>query len=163
MRMSVLLLSCVFLTPICTTGTYTVEHIGGVKHIRNHIPLWDIEPPATGIELEYVRTLGGPDETDENYRFFFPYDVEVDKYGSIYILDMRNHRIQKFDNDGNYLLTIGREGEGPGEFRNAFDITINDHGGLIVPDSGNRRLSVFSGDGKYVREIPAGNAQFTEL
>ena len=49
-------------------------------------------------------------------RLQLPGDVAVDKAGNIYILDSGNARIQKFGPDGKYLATIGRKGQGPGEF-----------------------------------------------
>lgn len=37
--------------------------------------------------------------------------------GNYYVPDVRDNRIVVFDSDGNYLRSIGRDGEGPGEFR----------------------------------------------
>jgi hypothetical protein len=55
-------------------------------------------------------------EDDENYMFYRVKNIEVDNQGNIYVLDAGSHRVQKYDKDGNYLLTIGKRGQGPGEF-----------------------------------------------
>lgn len=34
--------------------------------------------------------------------------------GNYYVPDVRDNRIVVFDSDGNYLRSIGRDGEGPG-------------------------------------------------
>ena len=89
-----------------------VEEEDGVKVIKNP------QDPLYGeikLELELDLSIGG-DVADENYIFYSIREVEVDEQGNIYVLDSRQCRIQIFDKDGKYLQTIGRKGEGPGEF-----------------------------------------------
>ena len=45
--------------------------------------------------------------------------VLVDEDGNVYLLDAQLSEIQVFDPQGMHVRTIGREGEGPGEFRRA--------------------------------------------
>ena len=56
-----------------------------------------------------LNTIGeqgvGPGQFNE------PWGVAVDKEGSIYVADTWNHRIQKFDSDGQHNLTWGRFGK----------------------------------------------------
>ncbi|MFC1476903.1 6-bladed beta-propeller [candidate division KSB1 bacterium] len=78
--------------------------------------------------------MGGMDVEDENFQFFYPWDVLVENTGSIYILDMQNHRIQKFDGNGKYLLTIGRQGQGPGEFQEPHSIVAVPGSNIHVSD-----------------------------
>ncbi|MFC1554974.1 6-bladed beta-propeller [candidate division KSB1 bacterium] len=96
-----------------TQDTYTIEMIDGVKHIKNHVPLWGDKQK---VGLEFVQQIGELDGTDNNYLFFRPFDVFRHKNGNLYITDSGNYRIQIFDPDGKYLRTIGRKGQGPGEF-----------------------------------------------
>jgi hypothetical protein len=39
-------------------------------------------------------------------RFDDPYGIDIDYLGNVYAADTRNNRIEKFTNDGHYLLTI---------------------------------------------------------
>ncbi len=106
--------SLCFVFPFNVTGqTYTMEETDGVKHIRNHDPLWGGRPKTA---LEFVQKIGVIEGPDENYMLYRPNDVVVDSEGNIYISDMGNYRIQKFSAKGQYLSTIGRKGQGPGEF-----------------------------------------------
>lgn len=40
-------------------------------------------------------------------QFFLPSGIAVGPTGDVYVCDSGNHRIQKFDNDGNFLLQWG--------------------------------------------------------
>jgi hypothetical protein len=66
-------------------------------------------------------------------------------------LDSGNHRIQKFDKDGNYLQTIGRKGEGPGEFMRPFRIFLDEQGNIYVSEI--RKLNLFDPKGNYIKSL----------
>lgn len=57
---------------------------------------------------------GGP---EKNLSFGRVWDVKADDQGNIFVLDSGNQRIPEFDGTGKYLRTIGRQGQGPGEFQ----------------------------------------------
>lgn len=70
--------------------------------------------------------------------------LAVDSRGNIYLVDVRNAKIEILDSNGHYLNTIGRRGHGPGEFEFIRNIEIyNDT--LYVLGSPNR-LTKFSLD-----------------
>ena len=96
--------------------THTVDIIDGVRHIHNNAPQWGDE---TKIELEFVQEIGSLEATDENYIMWKISDVCRDSDGNIYIINSGDCRIQKFNADGEYMATIGRKGEGPGEFKSS--------------------------------------------
>ncbi|NNF05163.1 MAG: 6-bladed beta-propeller [Candidatus Eisenbacteria bacterium] len=90
--------------------------------------------PAQGtssIELAEVWRLGGESEADEEF-FGVIQDVAVDDDGNVYILDAQLSEVRVFDAEGNYKHTMGREGEGPGEFRRPMAITLTPSGHLAV-------------------------------
>ncbi len=102
------------------------------------------------LELEHIFTLGN--QTDENYLFYRAMDVKVDSHDNIYVLDSGNFRIQVFNPDGKYLRTIGRRGQGPGEFSNFiynFDISEKDY---LYVRSGEF-ITRFTSDGQYDARI----------
>ncbi len=59
-------------------------------------------------------------------------DAIGDEQGRSYLLDAQLHQIQIFDADGTHLDTIGREGEGPGEFANPYGLCWWDEGVIAV-------------------------------
>lgn len=92
---------------------------------------------------------------DPEYQFYRPRGVDLDSAGNAYVLDDGNHRIQVFGPDGDYLRTIGRQGQGPGELGNAWGIAIaGSDDVVIVHDQGNHRLSQWDRDGAAIGSSP---------
>ncbi len=68
------------------------------------------------------------------------------------MLEYKNCRIQKFDKNGKYVLTIGRQGQGPGEFERPNMLFLNRRtGNICVRDS--RRIDLFDNNGNYLDGI----------
>ena len=94
----------------------------------------------------------GVREGDEDYMFGEGVYFNVDVDGNIYVTDWDRKRIQKYGRDGRYLLTIGREGQGPGEFQNVWEPEFDKDGNLYAVDIAQKRVSFFSRDGRYLRQ-----------
>jgi sugar lactone lactonase YvrE len=128
-----------------------IETVDGVRVVHNEKGgVWGKTPK---LALELVRKIGDIDTEDENLAFNYPSDVAVDKAGNIYVLDAANARVQKFGPDGKYLATIGRKGQGPGEFMFPDTIDFDKDGNLVVADSAQNRVHVIVGGGRDVRTI----------
>ncbi|MFC1564224.1 NHL repeat-containing protein [candidate division KSB1 bacterium] len=122
------------------------------------------------VSLEFVKKMGDIEEVDDNLLFYLPEDIELDSDGNIYILDAGNHRIQKFNSNGNYIRTFGEEGQGPGEYMNPISIDVDPSGNIYIADQGNIRIQVLNPDGTNKITIPyedklgefklAGNGDF---
>lgn len=131
-------------------STFTSEVIDGVRHVTNIVPIRESDFP---VSLEFVQHIGDLDAEDENYAFFIPEDMTLDHSGNIYVLDVGNYRIQKFDRRGKFMLSFGGEGQGPGELRNPSAINTDDVSNIVIGDGGNSRFVIFSPDGKPVKTI----------
>lgn len=135
------------------------EDKDGVRTIHNEKGgKWGSKPE---VSLRLIRTIGGIDVEDENLAFHFPYDVAWDSSDNIYILDGGNNRIQKFSPEGKYLATIGRRGQGPGEFQSPFSLDIDSKGYLYVSEGGSRRIQILTPEGKAYKTIK--NTKFLVL
>ena len=99
------------------------------------------------VSLKLIRTIGGIDTLDENMAIRSPYDIAMDRTGNIYILDKGNNRIQKFNANAEYLATIGKRGQGPGDFNDPESLDIDSNGHLYVSEWGNNRIQIFSPEG----------------
>ncbi len=80
-------------------------------------------------------------------------DIEVDRAGRMYVLDVQTQEIAVFDSTGILLRLLGRPGPGPGEFRQAIGIAVDSHDQLWVYDPVANRLTVFDSAGAVTRTI----------
>ena len=62
--------------------------------------------------------------------------VVQDRWGRIFVLDRGNAEVRVFSPEGQYLFTIGKAGEGPGEFIDPEFIAIDSYDSLYVLDQG---------------------------
>jgi hypothetical protein len=95
----------------------------------------------------------GEIEGDENYMFGSFIMFNTDEEGNFYVSDFDNKRIQKYDAQGNYLLTIGRAGQGPGEFEFLSIPRLDKNNNVYVGDIRNKRVSFFNKNGKFIKQI----------
>jgi hypothetical protein len=82
-----------------------------------------------------------PPEGDPG-ELFDPQSLAMNERGEIFIKDRNPSVIKVFDARGSFLHTIGREGDGPGEFRTAFLAVRGDT--LIAQDPQNSRVTTFN-------------------
>ena len=122
----------------------TIEEEDGVKVIKN-----PNEPLYGEITFDLEEDLSIGNEEDENYMFYRIVSPAVDSEGNIYVLDRFNFRIQKYDREGKYLLTIGRQGQGPGEFERPRSMCIDTQQNIYVRDV--RDIDIFDKNGKHIK------------
>jgi len=84
-----------------------------------------------------------------------------DSRGRIYLRGFFTTELKVYDAKGKYETTIGRKGDGPGEFRGIMGIAVGPADSLYVFDRLAMRMSVFSPDNEFVRSTrlevePAG-------
>ena len=116
----------------------TIEKVNGITIIQNP------KEPLYGeivFELEEDLSIGKKD--DENYTFKRVQNIQIDKHGTIYVLDEGNFRIQVFDKKGKYLQTIGKQGKKTGEFELPIKILVDETTGYIYVNDLNKSLVVF--------------------
>jgi hypothetical protein len=130
-------------------GQRTIEKENGVTVVRN-----SLEPlnPELQIIFEEDLTIGAK-EGDENYMFGNQVFVNTDDDGNIYVTDGDRRTVRKYDSDGNFLQSIGRLGQGPGEFQDMSEVRFNSEGNIYLNDLKTQRLSFFSKEGNYLKGI----------
>jgi len=113
--------------------------------------------PAEGARKRLVfspELAIGAEEGGENYMFGNSVQVMADDQGNFYVLDWDRRRIQKYDPQGKYLLSIGRQGQGPGEFGNIWEMRFDNEGHIYATDIVNKRVSFFStADGQFKKQF----------
>jgi sugar lactone lactonase YvrE len=112
--------------------------------------IWGRDPQ---VYLQLIRAIGGQDVEDSNLAFKAGLDVVLDSTGNMYILDSGNQRIQKLDVQGKFIQSIGRKGQGPGEFEFPYSLDVDDQDAIYAYDFNNRKIQVFTSEGKISKAI----------
>ncbi|MCP4723815.1 MAG: hypothetical protein GY863_02200 [bacterium] len=134
---------------IADTSAQEIKTIDGVKTIINEgRGEWGRNPE---VKIELVKTIGDLFGESEEVMFYLPSDIAKDSEGNLYILDTGNFYVKKFSPEGEYMLSFGGQGQGPGELSHPTSININNEGNIVVSDQGNNRFEVFTPDGKNLK------------
>ncbi len=143
----------VALSSACWAADETV--IDGVVHVRNGAA------PENGVETrrmaELWRAGGGEDEA----LFGVINQALADESGNLYLLDVQLCQVFVYSPDGRLLRTIGREGEGPGEFRRPTDLLLLPGHKLGVVQAMPSKIIVFDIGGTPSGDIAVGGSQAT--
>jgi surface protein len=118
---------------------------------------------STATDSSATITTHGSSGTGDG-QFGFAYGITTDSSGNVYVADSQNHRIQKFDADGNYLMRFGSNGSGNGQMSAPDDVFVDSSGNIFVADSGNHRIQKFNSSGTYMSQWGtngSGNGQFS--
>ena len=87
-------------------------------------------------------------------RLLEPRAIAISPQGQVYVADSGNHRVQVFDQNGNFLKTWGGiEGAGPGELTEPWGIAVGPNGNIYVADTWNHRVQIFDEDGNYINQF----------
>jgi outer membrane protein assembly factor BamB len=147
-----------------------------VEVVLNRLEPYTIKGEPSTFSLQKEFTIDTENDriaelglTDIGYYF------DVDSQGNIYLAGYENAEglIFKFDNEGNFVRSFGRKGQGPGEFRArnyvSLYLTADRNDNIAVSDFGNK-LVVFDKDGQTIEErkiasgtvctIPLANRNF---
>lgn len=74
--------------------------------------------------------------------------LDVDPEGRVLVVDAQAREVRVFSSAGEHEFTVGRQGDGPGEFRNPDQARFTSDGGFVVRDLAGR-FSLFSRDGSF--------------
>ena len=168
------------------------EQVGGICNV-----VWRLSPALVAIALAitaapasaatghaFTTTFGSATSTPENpYPLANPADVAVDNSsgvsaGDIYVTDPANHRVEKFDSSGNFILMFGKgvnqstganvctaashdtcqpgtAGSSPGEFQTPTFVVVDSSAGpssgdVYVGDTEDNNISKFDSSGNLI-------------
>ncbi|MDH3197815.1 MAG: 6-bladed beta-propeller [Candidatus Krumholzibacteria bacterium] len=130
-------------------GEAKVTSRDGVRHVLN--PAIPAEPAET-FDPRALWQAGGED--DEAVFFGLIVSIDADPSGHTYLLDGQLSEVFVFDGEGNYLRSIGREGEGPGEFRRAGDLFVTPEGNVAIMQRMPGKIVVLTPEGDPLGDYP---------
>lgn len=132
---------------------------GDVSLIESETPVWD---DATAWRLADAPAVSiGVDAGDEAYMFYRVRDALRLEDGRIVVTDTGAHEVRFYDQEGAYLHSQGRQGQGPGEYGEPASMELygpTPSGHILVTDSFNGRVNVIDLQGEYVTQLTIGDA-----
>ncbi|MFC1600669.1 6-bladed beta-propeller, partial [Patescibacteria group bacterium] len=105
-------------------------------------------------ECTFERAFGEDGTSDGQFKY--AYGTAVDKDGYVYVTDYDGNtfaRVQKFDADGNYMLSWGSYGSEGGQLKAPHAVDIDSGGNVYIADSGNHRVQKFDNSGNFISAI----------
>ena len=85
-------------------------------------------------------------------------DVAFDGAGNLYLLDVDALTVVVVDRKGDLVRTIGRSGNGPGEFDFPRWLAVMEDGRIVVSDvPRHRAFQIYNSDGSFDRNVRVGN------
>lgn len=138
--------------PSSAVPTSSRRDSAGVVIVRNDAPRW---PSEAGWELSQQPTLEIGEGLGTGGRAMYQFNGIQNALrlpdGRIAIADAGSRQIRIFDRAGLHALTLGGQGEGPGEFRSLSQIGSTSNGSIGAWDGNMRRLTFFDAEGSVSR------------
>ena len=105
------------------------------------------------VDMTEIYRAGGADAQEE-WAFFGPgLQASFDGAGNLVVLDVLDNRVVAIGPDGQLVRSVGRKGEGPGEFQQIKALAVWRDGRIAVPDQGHAAIQVFSPEGELDRFV----------
>jgi len=86
----------------------------------------------------------------EKKEFRFPFLLDIDDSGTVYVVEVINTRVKVLDPDGGYITNIGSFGVEPGRFYRPKGVAIDPAGRVLVSDSYLGVVQVFDSQGRFL-------------
>ena len=115
------------------------------------------EDRSLEADLEEVYRVGSL--TGEDWEQFGRiHEVAFDGASNVYLLDIDAAKVLVVDRDGDLVRTIGRPGNGPGEFDFPRQLAVTEDGRVVVSDvPRHRAMQMYTSDGAFDRNVRVGN------
>ena len=119
-----------------------------------------IKTPRTKIEYAWK-------SNDATVQLNHPLGIVTDNQNNLYVVDIENNRVVKYDTNHHPLLTWGSLGSGDGQFDSPGGLAIDSQQNIYVADRRNHRIQKFDANGnfllkwgadKFLSDFPSGIA-----
>lgn len=97
------------------------------------------------VDLEMGSAGDGPGQFRE------PWGIATDSKGNFYVTDFGGQRVNKFNPEGERLLSFGEPGKKSGEFNQPSGLFVDGEGDIYVCDTFNHRIQKFDSKGKVLK------------
>jgi hypothetical protein len=147
-----------FAAAACTPGaeqsSIVVRDSAGVLIVENAMPAWS-DGESWQVDSEPALAIGVLDGGPQ-YQFFRVRSAARLPDGRMVVANGGTLELRLYDVAGRFVRSIGRQGEGPGEFRGLGALDLLDGDSLAVFDNRLRRVSIFDTNGAFARSFQFG-------
>jgi hypothetical protein len=121
----------------------------GVRYVVNP------PDPSSAAVVVTPRELWRTGEGDEEEGVLLGVVSQItsDDGGTLYVLDAQLNQVVVFSPEGKYIRSIGREGDGPGEFRRPTDLFLTSDGNVAVIQRMPGRIVLLTPEGEPVGDM----------
>lgn len=116
------------------------------------------QTPEWSVDPTWAVSVG--EGSDEGHQLLGVLDAVLLKDGRLVVLSAATQDIRVFSPDGTFIRTVGRDGQGPGEFQLPFGFRLRPSGHLLVYDRANLRVTEFDTDWEVVGTQRVGYDRF---
>ena len=106
------------------------------------------ELPRIDYHLVIIDSIGVESGVDSNYVLVWPQAVAHTPSGDIAVLDFQRCNLSLFNAEGDFIRTVGSEGEGPGRFMTPMSMCFYSDGSFLVECQNG--VSRFDGEYEFV-------------
>lgn len=140
----------------CSSDARQGDELGAATGMAKDLSEKDtIDPQYSGDLFSYEQLLVLQQQSDNPESLISQVgDVVIGEDGNYYIEDERERRIVVFDVNGEFIRSIGRVGDGPGEFRSLTILAIENNF-ILVFDYAHNRATRFHLDGTLADIVTA--------
>ena len=115
-----------------------------VDHMNSRIEKFHVQQSGAGWDVQFVKAWGSFGAAAG--QFNMPYGITLSPSGVLWVADGRNHRLQKFDTNGNFVGTVGSFGTGNGQFVTPTWVNFDSTGAYYVAETNSDPQNVSATD-----------------
>lgn len=160
-----LIAGCLALSPMgCGSGDavgHVVRDSAGIRIVENERAAWT-DDTRWRIATEPSLDIGGGDSAASPALLHRVVTARRLSDGRIAVANTGTSEVRIFDSTGRHLSTIGRRGQGPGEFRAPWHISERGDSLLVVDIGSGYRFNIFGPGGEFVRSFTTPVATASE-
>ncbi|MEW5901527.1 MAG: 6-bladed beta-propeller [Acidobacteriota bacterium] len=155
-----LIFICLFLCA-CRREQGQIERFSedGVEVVVNHERPSKISGEPAAFSLEEESKIDTESEALAELGIRNVDEFEIGAEGSVFL--STGTQVFQFDKAGNYVRTMGRTGQGPGEYQMGLALRIMDSGELCFFDGENGKFLFFQPDASWKEDIRKDSTIFT--
>jgi hypothetical protein len=132
-----------------------VRDSSGITIVQNEIRSPEVE---CSLEPEASLRIGSPNGAGDGHDLHRVSDASRLSDGRVAVLNRSTAEVRLYDANGRFLRSLGRSGDGPGEFRNPHRLWVRNADTIVVADYPPWRVSAYTPEAEY-----AGTVRFTPV